>query len=239
VQGAKFQDNFGELGGAIAHVVINSCTTPQVQDGVILVVSNSSFTGNVARQGGGGVYAAFSSRLILTGTYFETNLAGRVGGAVLCSACTSVSISNSSFTSNAAGSAGAVAVLQVQQASSITDSKISSSVAFLQEPELLTQWKRDSGMVAAPAANTTSTRTSSSGIGPSGSRPSGLGRMNLTALLVAQPAQVKDAPQLNLNRWPTCGDLGTGGGLCVLPGPGRVLVTGVTLEKNQGVHGGE
>lgn len=62
--------------------------------------------------------------------------------------------------------------------------------------------------------------------------------MNWRAL-IASATQMDRSVQEGLNRWPTCGDLGTGGGLCVMPGPGRVLLTGVTLEKNQAAHGGE
>ena len=121
----------------------------------------------------------------------------------------------------------------MQQPSSIVNTAISSSVAFLQPPEeLLTQ------LAGAPATATATVTTSSSSSKGSAGGLMLLRRANWTALVLSyQEGDV--SVEGKLNRWPSCGDLGTGGGMCVVPGSGRVLLTGVTMEKNQGSHGGK
>lgn len=65
----------------------------------------STFTGNTARDSGGGVYQSASGSTNITNSNFNSNSAGQIGGAIALDAI-EAAIDGNNFTANRAGSQG-------------------------------------------------------------------------------------------------------------------------------------
>jgi hypothetical protein len=238
VQSATFSNNSARLGGALAQVAGHCNSSVGLNQGVQVVVSGGVFNGNQADEGGGAVFVSFSSHLVASDVRFAGNLGG-MGGSVFCSSCLSVSISSSNFSSNRAFSGGALCLSEAQQASSISNSTFKGNVALLQPLS-----EQEASRLATSAGIATSTDNSSTNsMSVSSLRgtvaPKGVGRVNWTALVAPDEVNWLGAPQVELNRWPTCGDYGSGGALCVSPSSGRILLNKLHLKGNNGLHGGK
>ena len=206
--------NNAESGGGLAHIGRAECDLSEIP---VLELHHGSFSSNTALAYGGAVYTS-SVRLLLEGCQVAGNVAGRVGGGALAGYLHSASITNTTFTGNAADSGAGVAFVGLRGASSIVGSRFLGNYAFVTHLPVV-------GI--SQGVNATLT-------GDELRRPTKPSKAD-----VSKGAKLQDATSSSLTAWPKCGDSGTGGGLCITPGQGPLLLSATEVRENAAMHGGE
>jgi predicted outer membrane repeat protein len=215
-QGTVLLSNSAWSGGAIAHIGTPICASGRES---LLVLKRVTLESNTAMDLGGALFTS-STGLSTEACKVLSNVAGQLGGGVVAGYMASVQVSNSSFTGNAAASGGALAVIDSKGKSSISNSSISGNYAFVHFAS--SNDTSNTGFDGALAAASVPQRP-----------------MRPRAADVATAAKLQDASRSSLTAWPKCGDIGAGGGLCITPGEGSVLLSATEVSGNVAMLGGK